>query len=189
MALLVQETALAWTLAEAVKPHLSAIERRDVFIAIGAGETFAAIRGLVTSLAAKRIALRPDLAQQCVTWLHAYVGHKDERYFRRLIEEYLVPCSSHVPETVRVNRVPTTPIPGQLVAFARNVIDSGPRPMSASASGADPAERTHLVHHVERRDLVGLGERRVEHRIDQIVVSVGDQRIRCTIHDGESAGR
>jgi hypothetical protein len=86
MALLVQETALAWTLAEAVKPHLSAIERSDVFIAIGAGETFAAIRGLVTSVAAKRIALRPDLAQQCVAWLHAYVGHKDERYFRRLID-------------------------------------------------------------------------------------------------------
>jgi hypothetical protein len=110
MALLVQETALAWTLAEAVKPHLSAIERSDVFMAIGAGETFAAIRGLVTSVAAKRIPLRPDLAQQCVTWLDAYVGHKDERYFRRLIEDYLVPCSSHVPETVRVNRVPTTPI-------------------------------------------------------------------------------
>jgi hypothetical protein len=42
MAILVQETALAWALAEAVKPHLSAIERNHVFMAIGAGETFAA---------------------------------------------------------------------------------------------------------------------------------------------------
>src|SRR6478609_6190407 len=84
MAILVQETALAWALAEAVKPHLSAIERNHVFMAIGAGETFAAIRGLVRSIAVKRIALRPDLVQQCITWLHAYVGHKDERYLGRL---------------------------------------------------------------------------------------------------------
>ena len=58
MAILVQETALAWALAEAVKPHLSAIERNHVFMAIGAGETFAAIRGLVMSLA--RVMGPPD---------------------------------------------------------------------------------------------------------------------------------
>jgi hypothetical protein len=90
MAILVQETALAWALAEAVKPHLSAIERNHVFMAIGAGETFAAIRGLVKSVAVKRIALRSDLAQQCITWLHAYVGQDDERYLRLLIKHYLV---------------------------------------------------------------------------------------------------
>lgn len=114
---LVQETTLAWALAEAVKPYLSAVERKHVFMAIGAGENFAAIRGLLKSVAIKRIALRPDLVQQCTTWLHAYVGHKDERYLRRLIEDYLVPYSSHVPATVRVNRLRTTPKPGQLVAL------------------------------------------------------------------------
>lgn len=118
IAILVQETALAWALAEAVKPHLSAIERNHVFMAIGAGETFAAIRGLVKSVAVKRIALRPDLVQQCITWLHAYVGHKDERYLRRLVEDYLVPCSIHIPTTVRVDRLPTTTKAVTLVALA-----------------------------------------------------------------------
>jgi hypothetical protein len=117
MAILVQETALAWALAEAVKPHLSAIERNHVFMAIGAGETFAAIRGLVRSIAVKRIALRPDLVQQCITWLHAYVGHKDERYLGRLVEGYLVPCSIRIPTTVRVDRLPTTTKLRQLVAL------------------------------------------------------------------------
>jgi hypothetical protein len=117
MAILVQETALAWALAEAVKPHLSAIERNHVFMAIGAGETFAAIRGLVKSVAVKRIALRPDLVQQCMTWLHGYVGHKDERYLRRLVEDYLVPCSLRIPTTVRVDRLPTTTKLRQLVAL------------------------------------------------------------------------
>jgi len=117
MAIRVQETALAWALAEAVKPHLSPIERNHVFTAIGAGETFAAIRGLVKSIAVKRIALRPDLVQQCITWFHAYVGQEDERYLRRIIEDQLVPCSIHIPTTVRINRRPTTTKPRQLVAL------------------------------------------------------------------------
>jgi hypothetical protein len=88
VARLVQEINLAWALAEAVKPYLSAVERNHVFMAIGAGENFSAIRGLFKSVAIKRIALRPDLVQQCATWLHAYVGHKDEQYLRRLIEDF-----------------------------------------------------------------------------------------------------
>jgi len=117
MAILVQEPALAWALAEVVKPHLSATERNHVFMAIGAGETFAAIRGLVKSVAVKRIALRPDLVQQCITWLHAYVGQEDEPYLRRLIEDQLVPCSIHIPTTLRISRLPTTTKPRQLVAL------------------------------------------------------------------------
>jgi hypothetical protein len=117
VARLVQEINLAWALAEAVKPYLSAVERNHVFMAIGAGENFSAIRGLFKSVAIKRIALRPDLVQQCTTWLHAYGGHKDEQYLRRLIEDYLVPCSIHIPTTARVHRVPTTTKPRQLVAL------------------------------------------------------------------------
>jgi hypothetical protein len=116
--LVVQENKLAWALAEAVNPHLSAAERNHVFMAIGAGETFAAIRGLVKSVAVKRIALRPDLVRQCTTWLHAYAGHQDEGYLRSLIEDYLAPCSTRVPVTVgMLNGLARTPKPAQLVAF------------------------------------------------------------------------
>ncbi len=37
------EISLAWALAEAARPHLSNVERNDVHVAIGVGETFAAI--------------------------------------------------------------------------------------------------------------------------------------------------
>ena len=117
VARIVQETNLAWALADAIKPHLSTLERNHVFAAIGAGDAFAAIRHLFESVAIKRIPLRPDLVQLCTTWLHAYVGHNDERYLRRLIEDYLVPCSMNVQATVRVSRLPTTSKPGQLVAL------------------------------------------------------------------------
>jgi hypothetical protein len=116
--LVVQEPDLAWALAEAAKPYLTAVERNHVFMAIGAGETFAAIRGLFKSVAIKRIALHPDLVQQCTTWLHAYVGHQDEGCLRRLIEDYLLPHSIRVPGLVgAVNRLPAVPKPGQLVAL------------------------------------------------------------------------
>jgi hypothetical protein len=114
---IVQETDLAWALADAVKPHLSAVECNHVFMAIGAGEPFAAIRGLLKSAVTKRIALRRNLVQQCTTWLHAYGGHNDERYLRSLIEDDLVPHSIRVPATVRINRLPATAKPRQLAAL------------------------------------------------------------------------
>jgi hypothetical protein len=112
-----QSTGIDNYSAEAVKPYVSTVERNHVFMAIGAGETFAAIRGLVKSVAIKRIPLPSDLVQLCTTWLHAYVGHNDERYLHRLIDDYLVPYSVSVPATARVNRLPTAPKPGQLVAL------------------------------------------------------------------------
>jgi hypothetical protein len=118
MAPLVQETNLAWALAEAITAHLSAVERNHVFVVIGAGETFAAIRHLFKSAAFKRIPLRPDLLRQCTSWLHAYVGHEDERYLRHLIENYLMPDSIHVLATVPVNRLTTPPNAGRVVALA-----------------------------------------------------------------------
>jgi hypothetical protein len=53
--LLLEETNLAWALAEAAKPYMNAVERNDVYMAIGVGETFAAIRQLIATAAAKRI--------------------------------------------------------------------------------------------------------------------------------------
>ena len=88
---IVAEADLAWALAEAAKPHLSAVERYDVFAAIGAGETFAAIRQLFSWVATKGIPVELVLVERCITWLHAYAGHEDERYLRRLIENFLIP--------------------------------------------------------------------------------------------------
>jgi hypothetical protein len=116
---LVQETDLAWALADAARPYLCAVERDDVYVAIGAGETFAAIRQLVKSVAVKRISLRADLVQRCTTWLDAYVGHEQERYLRRLIEDFVIPYQIQVPPTVGINCLPTRPKHGRLVVLTR----------------------------------------------------------------------
>jgi hypothetical protein len=100
----VQETQLAWALAEALNPHLHGVERVRIFVSIGAGETFAAIRHLCELVATKEISLRRELARHCTTWLHAYVGHEDAGHLRHLIEDYLVPYSIHGPALARINR-------------------------------------------------------------------------------------
>lgn len=88
---LVRDTTLAWALAaEAAKLYLDPAERNAVFVAIGAGETFAAIRGLLRWAEIKRIPIESGLLEQCRTLLGGYRGHEDERYLRRLIQEPLI---------------------------------------------------------------------------------------------------
>lgn len=89
----VQEANLAWALIEVAKPHLNALDRNYAFVTMGAGDTFAAICHIIKVVVAKRIPLRPGLAQQCVTWLDAYAFHEQEHELRHLIESFLLPDS------------------------------------------------------------------------------------------------
>jgi hypothetical protein len=53
----VQETTLAWALAHAAKPHMSALEHNYVFVSIGAGDTFAAVHNLLKVFAIRKVPL------------------------------------------------------------------------------------------------------------------------------------
>jgi hypothetical protein len=121
----VHEANLAWAVAGAAKPYLNAVERNAVFVAIGAGETFPAIRGLLRSVEIKRIPLELNLLQQCRMWLRGYDGHDDERYLRRLIEERLIPYAIGVLETMRVSvRRRSSPSPASVRAATQSPRDS-----------------------------------------------------------------
>lgn len=145
----VDEANLAWAVAEAAKPYLNAVERDAVFVAIGAGETFVAIRGLLRSAEIKRIPLRLDLLQQCRMWLRGYRGHDDERHLRRLIEEPLIPYVIGARETMRITRVPTMPKPRSWVRFSP--------PETRSRQGGHPNAEVSLV--VANRPHSGHAER------------------------------
>ena len=135
---LVHEAKLAWAVAEAAKPYLSAVERDAVFVAIGAGETFAAIRQLFRSVEIKQIPLRPDLLHHCRTWLHGYFGHEDERYLRRLIEEPLIPYVITPPATIRATRMPATPTRATPSSMAPTQVGEKP----CAPAGTGPTKRT-----------------------------------------------
>jgi hypothetical protein len=107
----VQEADLAWALIEVAKPHMNAGERNFVFVAVGAGDTFAAIRSLINLVAAKRIPLRPHLVQLCATWLDAYTFHDAHEQLRRVFEDFVMPTSIQASTAIRRLSTPPKPLP------------------------------------------------------------------------------
>lgn len=98
----IQETNLAWSLIDAVKPELNARERNHVFICVGAGDSFTAIRILLKLIEAKHIPLAPPLVHLCVEWLEAYVSHQDHDRLELIIADLALTRTAHRPwATVR----------------------------------------------------------------------------------------
>jgi hypothetical protein len=115
----VQEVNLAWDLIEAAKPHLNARERNYVFVTVGAGDTFAAIRQLLKVVAAKRIPLRLHLVRLCTTWLDSYAMHAEYEQLRRLIEGFLMPDA--IQASTAISRVAKTPKRRPLLTVTRQL--------------------------------------------------------------------
>jgi hypothetical protein len=87
------EVNLAWALASAAKPYLTIRQRHVVFVTIGAGDTFAAIRMLMKSVAFREIPVRSELIRWCRSWLGTYAGHEEAHYLHDLVEELTVQSS------------------------------------------------------------------------------------------------
>ncbi|TMS53369.1 hypothetical protein [Mycobacterium sp. DBP42] len=97
---------LAWALVEVAKPHLSALERNYTFVALGAGDTFAAVHQLLKIIAAKRIPLQSRLVLLCRTWLATYAGHEEYEYLRGIVEGFASAAPRRtVQSVVHTNRV------------------------------------------------------------------------------------
>lgn len=77
------EVNLAWALIDVARPHLDIYERNHIFVRVGAGDTYAAIRLLVKLVADKQILLRPQLVHLCTTWLDSYGFHEEKGLFCR----------------------------------------------------------------------------------------------------------
>lgn len=91
MAQCLPEANLAWSLIEIAKPRLTAHECNHVFVSVGAGDAFTAIRILLKLIAVKQIPLQPAVVQGCATWLEAYVLHEDHQQLRQLIDGFATP--------------------------------------------------------------------------------------------------
>ena len=105
----IHATNLAWALIEAAKSHMNAGERNYVFVTIGAGDTFTAIRSLINLIGAKRIPLHPHLVQLCAAWLRGYAFHDEHENLRGVIEDALRPNTLPVSLVTRRVRTPRPP--------------------------------------------------------------------------------
>jgi hypothetical protein len=97
----VHEGDLAWALIDAAKLHLTIAERNDVFVTVGAGDTFPAILTLIEIVAAKRIPLRRHLVQQCATWLDAHNVYNEYEHVRHIIDSFVVLTSIQAATTIK----------------------------------------------------------------------------------------
>lgn len=86
------DDALAWQLIAAVRSHLSKVEADQIHIAIGIGETFAAIDALITTIARHQVPLDGDLVTALAAWLDCYHGQNAEPRLRHLLAE-ITDCS------------------------------------------------------------------------------------------------
>ena len=91
----VQEANLAWSLIDVAKPYLDALERNHVFVCVGAGDSFTAIRILLKLIAVKQIPLSLKLVQLCTGWLEAYVLHDDHDRLRVIVDSVTV-CGAEI---------------------------------------------------------------------------------------------
>jgi hypothetical protein len=79
------ECRLAWALAETASPFLAADQRNEMFVAIGVGHTFAAIRLALDVISRAHCSVEGRTAAQLHAWLNAYTCHDDAPQLRHWI--------------------------------------------------------------------------------------------------------
>jgi hypothetical protein len=80
-------TALAWELAQLATEHLTFREHTDVYVAIGAGDTYMAIALLLVVLVHNSVGIPESVPPRVTYWLDAYAGSDDEDRLRPLIRQ------------------------------------------------------------------------------------------------------
>jgi hypothetical protein len=101
----VADIQLAWELAEVGARHLDATERDNLYVAIGAGETFKAVESLMHAVVGNGVALRAETITRLLAWLDGYRNHPDERGLRRLIAELNIDTDYPPPAPTRLATV------------------------------------------------------------------------------------
>jgi hypothetical protein len=80
-----QEQELAWALADIADPQCRCAERHNIYVAIGVGDTFSAIRALVMVIVREGLALPVDLVAALPSWLDAHSHNESEPHLRGLV--------------------------------------------------------------------------------------------------------
>lgn len=109
------DDALAWALASAAAPHLSRSHGDRIYIAIGIGDTLAAIDDLITVIVRERIPVSDDVVAAVSAWLDCYLGHDSEPGLRELLAELTVspPPQTLEADTLRRFLAAAAPQPGR----------------------------------------------------------------------------
>jgi len=80
------ELELAWALSESIGPRLSATDQHQIYVALGLGESLAAIGVMLQLAVSRRIALSVDLVAAAELWLRTYRGSPEEEPLSDLLK-------------------------------------------------------------------------------------------------------
>ena len=80
-----QDQDLAWALADIADPQCRCEERHYIYVAIGVGDTFSAIRALVMVIVREGLSLPLDLVAELPSWLNAHSHNESEPHLRALV--------------------------------------------------------------------------------------------------------
>jgi len=83
----VVDVNLAWEMIDAVRDHLDARRRNNVYIAITSGDAFWVVGFLLNTVANTELPLHAELIWKLRSWVTAYRDHPDESALRHLIEQ------------------------------------------------------------------------------------------------------
>jgi hypothetical protein len=81
------ERQLAWALAEISKPVVVAEERHEIFVTLGVGDYFGAIRLLMNVIHRDDIPMSPDLIADFTSWLTRYADDTQATLLRDQITQ------------------------------------------------------------------------------------------------------
>jgi hypothetical protein len=99
-----QEQNLAWALAEIADPCFGVAERNDIYVAIGAGDTFSAIHASVAVIAREGLPLPFELVAALPSWLNAHSHNESEPQLRGLVTMLTMRPPNHPSQAERGRR-------------------------------------------------------------------------------------
>lgn len=80
------ETDLAWELAEIACLLIPDRDRTEVYTAIGAGDSYAAIRTLLKTIDRASVPVSPALLTRLADWLNVYAHHHDAPRLHEMLD-------------------------------------------------------------------------------------------------------
>ena len=82
---IISDEDMAWSLVDAVKSCLTDYERTIVFVELGCGEIYLAIKRILTALLSTRMAVPVAILSKLTSWLNGYAGSPEEPQLRMML--------------------------------------------------------------------------------------------------------
>ncbi|OBH60730.1 tryptophanase [Mycobacterium sp. E2479] len=79
---IISDDDMAWLLVDAAPSCLTGYERTNVFVELGCGESFLAIKRILTAILSNQMTMPVTILSKLTCWLNGYAGSPEEARLR-----------------------------------------------------------------------------------------------------------